>query len=355
MTVFCVLFANVAAGEQPIIISDVLLTERVRHSSGGQRYEKTYIPSVGGMFPQISTRASISGLVQKTYVLESGHCVALSGDFESVQKFHRDISSRMKVDEIVEICLRYQDKLQFAALIHEPEVERLFVCATESCRQLSPGSYGLVLVGGRGHSTLRSLLIRHQDLPFKGDPGMEKIGRALCLISEALDMDESSPAETLGERFGAYYEITAFTGSEFTKIGNVAYHYLTLDFRDDSNRWMLKKSYYHEYLRSDLIVRRVLWAKDNDRSVVWQDCYIIGGLEKPVDMVGATQWIQNTAPAPFLEVLCVKVGQSKFRFVAKRRHVVRIRKEGDEWFPDVDEELIGPFSRTIWAALQGES
>lgn len=347
MTVFCVLFANVANGEQPIIISDILLTEGLRYSADGKRYEKTYIPSLGGTFPQVSPDASIAGLIQKTYVLDNGHCVALAGDFEIVADFYSDIASKTDLVDIAKAVKRYQDALQFVVLMHDAEAEQIYLCATASCRKLTPGSYGMVLIGGSGHTTLRKLLIAHQQRPMVGDSTLKNLSRALILVNEALDMDESDPAETLGERFGAYYEITAFTGSRFVKIGDVAHHYLTVNFVDGVTHWVLKKSYYHEYLGNNLIIRRVTWGRDNEQSVVWQDCYAIGSLRGTANIPEVSHRIRDTAPMPTLEVLCVRIGKSSFRTVLEQRHLVKIRREESKWYPDIDQVVLDEIANSI--------
>jgi hypothetical protein len=351
MTVFCVLFADVGHGEQPIFISDVLLTEGLRHSADGERYGRTYIPSVGGTFPQVSPSASISGLMQKTYVLESGHCVSLAGDFEPIVNFYADIKSKTDLLDIAKTINRYQGTFQFAVAMLDDKAERIYLCATESCRQLTPGSYGTVLIGGSGHNTLRKLLIAHQQRPFSGDPALNSIGRALILINEALDMDESDPAETLGERFGAYYEITAFTGSKFVKIDNVAHHYLTIKFVDGVKHWILRKSYYHEYIGDDLVVRRVSWGQDNEQPVVWQDCYSIGGLKGPINMSAVKRRIHDTAPTPMIEVLCVQIENSRFRIVSDQRHLISIRREENRWFATIDDTVASDIANSMAEGL----
>ncbi|MBN3783261.1 hypothetical protein G3O06_37940 [Burkholderia sp. Ac-20345] len=332
MTVFCVLFADVSNGEQPIFISDVLLTAELRHSADGERYEKTYIPSIGGTFPQVSQNASISGLIQKTYILPMGHCLSLAGDFESVLNFYAEIKSKTDLFDVANIISRYKKSLQFAVAMLDRDTDRIYLCATESCRQLTPGSYGSVLIGGSGHNTLRKLLIAHQHRPFVGDPALDSIGRALVLINEALEMDESAPIETLGEHFGAYYEIAEFTGSQFVKIDNVAHHYVTIKIIDGTAHWILEKSYYHEYCGGNLLVRRISWGQD----FVWQDCYVIGGFNGPVNLREVQLRVSDTAPIPMFEVIRLKFETSNFRVVSNRRHLIKIRKEGDRWFGDVD-------------------
>lgn len=338
-------------GEKPIVISDVLLTDAVRQSFDERRYQKRYIPSIGGTFPHESGGVSIAGLVQKTYVLDNGHCVVLAGDLRRAARFCSEVASRSAIGDVVEICQRYSDELQFVVLVNDSESKTVHVCATESCRRLSPGSYGSVLLGGSGEGAWASLVVRHQDLLFKAGQESESLGRALCLVNEALDMDQSNRSETLGKRFGAYYEITAFTGSEFIKVARVAHHYLTLEFTDSESQWIIKRTYYHEYLDNDLIVRRISWGLDSEESAVWQDCYVIGGLMGRVNTIEARTWIDQTALAPLAEVLCVKVGESKFRFVRWHRRLVTIRKEEGKWFPAVDREVIEEISRAIAAAL----
>lgn len=351
MTAFCVLFANVAEGEKPIVISDVLLTDAVRQSFDDRRYGRRYIPSIGGTFPQVSADVSIAGLVQKTCVLGNGHCMVVAGDLRRAARFCSEVASRSAIGDIVEICRRYDGELQFVVLMNDSEGKTVYVCATESCRRLSPGSYGTVLLGGSGEGAWASLFMRHQGLPFKAGQESESLDRALCLVNEALDMDQSNRSETLGKRFGAYYETTAFTGSEFIKVGRVAHHYLTLDFTDNGSWWIIKKSYYHEYLDNDLIIRRISWGLDSEEPAVWQDCYVIGGLMSRVNAIEARRWIDETAPAPLAEVLCVQVGESKFRFVRWQRRLVTIRKEEGKWFPAVDREVIEEISCTIAAEL----
>lgn len=348
MTVFCILFADVSKGEQPIFISDILTTAELRHSGDGERYEKTYIPSIGGTFPQISKSASISGLIQKTYILPVGHCLSLAGDFNSILKLYGDLKSAVSIVEIGSIISRYKNSLQFAIAMLDRDADRIYICATESCRQLNPGSYGSVLIGGSGHSTLRKLLIDHQHRPFVGDPTLDSIGRALVLINEALEMDESAPAETLGERFGAYYEIAAFTGSEFVKIDNVAHHYVDIKIIDGVAHWIVEKSYYHEYCGDNLLVRRISWGKD----IVWQDCYAIGGFNGAVNMREIRLRVSDTAPTPMFEVLRLRFGDSRVRTVSNRRHLIKIRKEGGRWFGDVDNVAASELGNLIADELE---
>jgi hypothetical protein len=89
MTVFCILNADVSRGESPILISDILLTESVYLDADDSRYRKTYIPSLGGTFPQFAPDSSIAGLTQKTHIFRNGICaVVADNDIRDANQIH---------------------------------------------------------------------------------------------------------------------------------------------------------------------------------------------------------------------------------------------------------------------------
>ena len=166
-------------------------------------------------------------------------------------------------------------------------------------------------------------------------------------MSDALDLDETNPSETLAKRFGAYYEITVYTGSTFKKIGNVAYHYLTARMSGGEVQWYIDKTFFHEYLDNDLVVRRIEWGHEHGRLAPWQDCYLIGGMQSDRNANDVRRLIEETAPAPIVEVLCISDGMNKARVVRWRKHLVSFRSAGDGWFPSIDLQVAAEISREI--------
>jgi len=339
MTVFCALFSDVASGEEPILISDVLLTKGLHHSVDGARYRRTYIPSLGGTFPQVSPEASISGLGQKTYLLNTGGCFSVAGDLPRVLKFYSRLSEDGEARNVIQTCSEYKDDIQFVVFIVDAAAKVLFLCASPDCTLMRPGSYGLVVIGGSGESTMRKLLLQHEERSLQGDSTLAPIARALCLINEALLMDENEPSATLGRRFGAYYELAKYEDGLFVKVGNIIHHYIKFVVGEDVNYWMVRKSYYHEYIGEDLVVRRITFDHEHTEISGWQDCYVIGGMSAPTDGTSAEAHINSFAPAPAWEVVCLEVSGIVFRVVSNRHHLIKISMSEGRWFLSIDEQL----------------
>lgn len=353
MTVFCALYSDLEQGEDPIVISDVLITGGVRHSPDGERYRRTYIPSLGGTFPQVSSDFAIVGLGQKTYLTESGNCFSVAGDLDLVKALHAQLSAGNGVLHALTTCAPLKDAdVQFAVFIADDAGAPLNLLHSATCNVFRPGSYGRVVIGGSGENTLRKLVLRQQDTTkLTGDNAIAPIARALCLINEALDWDESDPSETLGEKFGAYYEIAVYHNERFIKMGNIAHHFLTFKSEGDGGYWMYRKSYYHEYVGNDLVVRRITVGHDDNQSVAWQDCYVIGGLNAPVDETTARAHITGSAPTPAWEVLCLEVHGAVFRVVSSQRHLLNIRMSEGKWYFSVDEDLGKELAEEIIAKI----
>jgi hypothetical protein len=339
MTVFCALYSDVELGEEAVLISDVLLTTSVRQSNDGDRYRRTYIPSVGGTFPQVSGEVSIAGLGQKLYVTEAGACFAVAGDLERACRFHAALSLAQDIDEISKTCSLFKDDLQFAVFFPNRTKGTNHLCASMNCKVMRTGPYGLVVIGGSGETTLRQLLLRQAEQPIHGDETVLPIARALCLVNEVLAMDETHSDITLGARFGAYYEIAAYNDGIYLKLDHVAHHYLRFVTDGDHGYWSLTKSYYHEYLDEDLIVRRVVMGQENGESVVWQDCYIVGGLSGSLDLAASSSHIINRGPSPIWEVLSLDVGGCVVRIVSTARHLLKPRLSQGRWYFSIDEDV----------------
>jgi hypothetical protein len=103
MTVFCILYSDVTSGEQPILISDVLITKGTRSSQEGRRYEKLYLPSIGGRFPDLPNKISIDGYIQKMYVTDK-YTFVVAGGYAAVENFHLKILSSETIEEFVSVC-----------------------------------------------------------------------------------------------------------------------------------------------------------------------------------------------------------------------------------------------------------
>ncbi|CAE6713178.1 hypothetical protein [Paraburkholderia nemoris] len=347
MTAFCTLFADVSNGEVPVVISDVLVT-----SSGlpqrAARYEKIYIPTIGGVFPHISADSAISGLIQKLSLLPGGHCLAVAGDLSPILEFHAKlVDCGHDFEEISVLCEEFSSRISFVLLAKDSEDDRLITMTSESCRRLRNDKYGLALVGGSGESTLRKLMLQQKDAPIQGTESLSDVSKAFFLVSEALDLDSRDPSQTIEKSFGGYYEISTYDGSQFCKIDCVAYHFLRLGKLGDEDCWVLHKSFYHEYVSDDLIVRRIVWTRDEGGGIVWQDCYAIGDFHRYANMERAKVHIDETVPTTKWEVLCFEVGASKFRAVSAGRNLISLRKSEDRWFHDIDSTLMDQYAEAM--------
>ncbi|CAG9243703.1 hypothetical protein [Paraburkholderia caribensis] len=353
MTAFCALFADVGKEEIPIVISDVLVTSRGLPPTNG-RYEKAYLPTIGGVFPHVSSEATISGLIQKLSLLPGGHCLAVAGDLSPILDFHAQlIQQSHDFDKMYRVCQAFSETVSFTLLVNDTARSRRVTIASESCRHLRSGQYELSIVGGSGESTLRRLLLKQKELSIRGTSDLGELSRAFFLVSEALDLDSKDPTQTLEKSFGGYYEIATYDGEKFIKFDRVAYHYVRLDIIDGENLWVLHKSIYHEYVNDDLIVRRVVWTREGVDGPVWQDCYAIGSFEKPADLRRAKAHIDDTVPTTEWEVLCFEIGALKFRTVSSRRNLVNLLKRGNRWFHETDAALLDEYVRLMQQSFVG--
>ncbi|WP_321845840.1 hypothetical protein [Paraburkholderia bannensis] len=336
------------------MISDVLATTCSLPPKAG-RYDKAYIPTVGGVFPHVADKVVISGLVQKLTLLPGGHCLAVAGDLPPIIEFHKQLVQQSHdFHEMCKICLAFCYTIDFTLVVNDTPRDRRVTLASESCRRLQSDQYGLAIVGGSGESTIRSLLFKQQPLEIHGTAGLSKLSRAFFLVSEALDLDSRDPTQTIEKSFGGYYEIATYDGEKFFKFDRVAYHYVRLDTFGSESYWVLHKSIYHEYVNGDLIVRRVVWAREDNGGSVWQDCYLIGDLQRPADNARATEHIGNTVPSTDWEVVCFEAGHSKFRAVSAGRNLVKVWKQADRWFHETDTALMDEYVEAFIKATKSE-
>jgi hypothetical protein len=167
MTAFCALFADVGNEEIPIVISDVLVTSRGVPPTNS-RYEKTYLPTIGGVFPHVSAHATISGLIQKLSLLPGGHCLAVAGDLHPILDFHAQLVQQSHdFHGMYRVCQAFSDKVSFTLLVNDTVRSRRVTIASESCRRLRSDQYGLSIVGGSGESTLRRLMLKQKELNIR--------------------------------------------------------------------------------------------------------------------------------------------------------------------------------------------
>lgn len=337
MTVFCVLFADLEKQKNPIIISDVLLTEEIRLLNNNERYKRTYIPSIGGIFPQIRPNISLAGMVQKTYILDETCCVTFAGNAADIVNFYQKIKSQQNISQIISCCNYYKDKIQFSILFHDTEKKTIYLCATDSCRVLDTEAYGKILIGGSGESTLRELLIAHQNFLHDGTPHFEPIARALFLVNAALELDEINNSKTLGKGFGAYYEISIFLDPIFVKLDCVSHHYMSIEGADSA--LVLKKSYYHEYIEEDLIVRRVTYANENNQISIWQDCYVIKNIESKGNK-NYEKYINSEIKNIEFEVISIKINGNYIRLFHNRKTLIKTYIKNNRWFIGFDEDIL---------------
>ncbi|VVD71985.1 hypothetical protein PAQ31011_00658 [Pandoraea aquatica] len=321
------------------MISDVLVTDDGWSSGKKPRYERTYIPSIGGTFPHVGPNAAISGMMQKTFLLPDGKCIAAAGGLQTVLSFRTQVEQAAGIDEVLDVCSRHVDELDFVFMSHCVEYQQLLVLATETCRRMTLDAYGAVIIGGSGESTIRRLVTEHAELPFSGEGGLATLGRALCLVNAALELDASVPQSTLGRRFGAYYEVTYFDGESFVKLDRTIHHFLAITLVEGLAAWFLSKSFYHEYVDGVLVARRITWGADEAKSFVWQDCYEIGGDAAPFPRGRFEEHINTVVPDPVIEVLNIKVGDRTFRFVSSQEKLVKIWQEDGRWFSDLDADM----------------
>lgn len=352
MTIFSVLYANLATGEQPIVISDVLVTSSMLDSKSEERYKKVYIPSVGGKFPHLSGNALIAGLMQKMYILDNGHFIVFAGNVGAAYDFYEAMQSIKSADEFYSACKSHRNHLQFATFAVDLESEQAIICCSDDCNILQPGSYGTVIVGGSGESTVRKLLLKHQGMPFRGDEKLTTIGRALCLVSEALELDDNFPSLTLDKSFGAYYEISLYTGDSFVKLDRVLFSFWQVEIHDDGPTWTPTKMFYHEYVNGVLVVRRISVSMEAVGRVIWQDCYGIGGfgLSTSVDFVRSQ--VSMSAPRPIMEVASVEFNGATFRFVAMDAPIVDFKLSGETWDINIDYGLLKKYSEEIAQSIE---
>lgn len=347
MTVFCSLFSDVASGESPILISDVLLTGSPRQTADGERYQRTYLPSIGGTFPDISNQATIVGVAQKMYITPFGGCFTFAGDFARAAKLHAALVEQHDIRRIVEICGDFIDDLQMAICTPETDGGINYVLASRSCTSLRPGPYGQVFIGGSGEASLRRLLLKQAQLPMHGDASLQPIASALCLVNEALQMDARQPSQTLGERFGAYYEIAAYTEGRYAKLDHVAHHYFLFVGDDTNGYWQLARSYFHEYLGNDLIVRTVAVGHEQGEPALFQECHVVGGLNAPIELDNATARTQCAGVSTHWEVVSLEIAGYTFRRVLRGRRLVEFRIDGGRWHFGIEPRL--------WAELMQET
>lgn len=135
------------------------------------------------------------------------------------------------------------------------------------------------------------------------------------------------------------------------KLDHVAHHYLRFVDNDSDSYWSLTKSYYHEYLGDDLIVRRVAMGQENAESVVWQDCYVVGGLSGSRDLAASSSHIITRGPSPVWEVLSLDVGGYVLRMVSNARHLLKPRLSQGRWYFSIDEDVGREAYREIFSSL----
>lgn len=347
MTVFIILYGNLANGEQPIVISDVLLTSSAQDLSNEERYKKTYIPSVGGKFPHLSGNALISGLMQKLYILDNGHLMVFAGNVRDAGEFHDAQQLVKNSNELFSVCRSYRNRIQFAILALDVESKSVLLCCSDDCNVLEPGSYGKVIIGGSGESVVRDLILKHQVLPFCGDEYWAEIARALCLVSEALSLDDSFPSRTLDNGFGAYYEIGIFANDSFIKLERVLFSFWEVTIQDDNPRWMPTKMFFHEYVDGILVVRRITLAHEAGDRVIWQDCYGIGGLGVNSSTNRACSEVSMTIPQPIIEMASVEFEGATFRFFEMNQSIVKFKSLGKNWDIEINFDLLKKYSEKI--------
>ncbi|WP_312315884.1 hypothetical protein [Stenotrophomonas sp.] len=200
-------------------------------------------------------------------------------------------------------------------------------------------AHGRVIIGGSGETTMKRLVLQHAMKPLAGDPNVMRIARALYLVNEALELDDANPEETLGNKFGAYYEIAAYEDGTFRKLDRVAHHYFRYVEGEDHGRLCLVRSYFHEYLGKDLIVRRVVAGMDGEQISVWQDCYVINGFDAPLDLAAAAPHINSHLSTPDWEVVSIDLGGYVSRVVSIEQPLVSSQLVDGRWYCTIDQEL----------------
>ncbi|RXZ36089.1 hypothetical protein D9O50_05895 [Oxalobacteraceae bacterium CAVE-383] len=244
------------------------------------------------------------------------------------------------LEEFLLTCQLYRSTLQFVAITTiDGELNRVILCGSDDCTQFQPGDYGRVVIGGFGESSIRDLLVQQQALYFKGSEDLSSIGRALCLVSAALELDDSSPEKTLNKQFGAYYEITLYENGEFIKLERVLFSFWEITIVDDTLMWIPTKMFYHEYIDGMLIVRRItIPPYKEENSGIWQDCYGINSFERRHSHDFLRTHISEFAPDPWIEVVNAKLYNRDFRFISSNP-IIRFEKDGEKWKinPDFNE------------------
>lgn len=339
MTVFCMLYSDLDANEEPVLISDVLITTTVRLAEQDQRYSRTYIPSVGGVYPQVASDASIAGLCQKLHVTPAGACIAFAGDLDSAVRFHHSLCSKGDLQSVLDACADVQGKLQFAVYFPDSARRTHYICHSGDCLNIATVAHGRVIIGGSGETTMKRLVLQHASKPLSGDEKVMRIARALYLVNEALELDDANPGQTLGKKFGAYYEVAAYEDGSFRKLDRVAHHYFRYIEGEDQGRLCLVRSYFHEYFGKDLIVRRVVAGMEGDQFSVWQDCYVINGFDAPLDLAGAVPHINSHLSIPEWEVVSIDIGGHVSRVVSTRQPLVSSRLVDGRWYCTIDQKL----------------
>ncbi len=339
MTVFCMLYSDLRAGEEPVVISDVLVTTSVRLAEQDQRYSRTYIPSIGGVYPQVASDASIAGLCQKLHVTPDGACIAFAGDLDSAVDFHHSLCRKGDLQSVLDACTDFRGNLQFAVYFPDAARKTHYICHSDDCLNIATVAHGRVIIGGSGETTMKRLVLQHAMKPLAGDPNVMRIARALYLVNEALELDDANPEETLGNKFGAYYEIAAYEDGTFRKLDRVAHHYFRYVEGEDHGRLCLVRSYFHEYLGKDLIVRRVVAGMDGEQISVWQDCYVINGFDAPLDLAAAAPHINSHLSTPDWEVVSIDLGGYVSRVVSIEQPLVSSQLVDGRWYCTIDQEL----------------
>lgn len=351
MTVFCILFADVTNGEEPIVISDVLVTSEML-GNNTERYQKIYLPSIGGTFPHLTGVSSIKGYIQKTYIVGRRTFVA-AGTLNAAHGFYDEMHSAETFEKFWSACSQYKDDLQFASFALESSTSQIYLCCTDSCRQMQLGDYGYVIVGGSGESTIRNLLLKHQSLGFDGDKAMAPIARALCLVSEAIDLDDTAPSQSLQRLFGGYYEISYFSHDAFFKLERVLFSFWEVVIQDNGPQWMPTKMFFHEYVDGVLVVRRITISSESGESaVIWQDCYGIGGFSASSSNELVRSKVSTSIPEAIMEVASVELNGACFRFVSLDKPIIRFEAAGDRWVTKIDYQLLQHYSASIADAIE---
>ena len=84
---------------------------------------------------------------------------------------------------------------------------------------------------------------------------------------------------------------------------------------------------------------------------MWQDCYVVGGLNGRPDAAAASTHINSCEPTPVWEVLSLEIGGDVVRTVSATRHLLKSRISAGRWHFSVDEELGRDLAQEILSLL----